>query len=169
MLEHCPICKSDDRARVGAKKDGMDRRKENETKTIVGCDLAEGEIYLRPETCKVEDRFAPTFYYVPNALRSLPTFRETRARQLLAEIEYFQRHFPLLLSSAAGREKKRRSEVSLLTRVTEVSSRLLSSLVSALPNNLFFVHDARRLRCHTTRLFHEIIFFVHIQYVFKAL
>lgn len=107
MLEHCPICKSDDRARVGAKKDGMDRRKENETKTIVGCDLAEGERYLRPETCKVEDRFAPTFYYVPNALRSLPTFRETRARQLLAEIEYFQRHFPLLLCSAAGRGKKK--------------------------------------------------------------
>lgn len=32
--------------------------------------------YLRLETCKVEDRFAPTFYYVPNALRSLPTFRD---------------------------------------------------------------------------------------------
>lgn len=32
----------------------------------------------RQSRAKVEDRFAPTFFYVPNTLRGLPTFRETR-------------------------------------------------------------------------------------------
>lgn len=94
--------------------------------------IAEGEKYLRPEPCEVEHRFAPVFYYVPNALRDLPTFRDENS-----PVSCGNRIFSTAFSSAAllrGRErKKKKGKVRYhpLTRATKVSSQLFSSLVSA--------------------------------------
>lgn len=131
MLEHCPICKSDDRARLGLKKrwNGWEKKERDED-----------DRWLRSrggwEVSSTRDvqswgSFCSDFLLRAERFKESVYFQRRELRRLLAEIEYFQRHFPLPLCCAAAREKKRRSEVSLLSRVTEVSSRLFSSLVSA--------------------------------------
>lgn len=121
----------------------MDERKKNEMRTI-GCDLAEDERYLRPETCKVEDRFAPTFYYVPNALKSLPTFRDesspaSRGNRIFSTAF----SFASLLRGRAREKEEERGITSVPCDRSFVTTFLVACF--RLPNNLFFVHDARLL------------------------
>lgn len=158
------------RARLGAKKGGMDRGKKNVMRTIVGCDLAEGGRYLSARDVQSWGSFCSDFLLRAERFKESVYFQRRELAGFSRKSNIFNGIFLCFFAPRSRENKKKKEDKRGITSVPCDRSFVATSLVACfrLPNNLFFVHDARDLVI-STRFFRWNNFLCSYSVCFKTL